>query len=291
MSAVLVSGATGNVGSRALTELRDRGVHVRAFVRDPDRAAAVLGSETELAVGDFAQPSTVRRALDGVDRVFLICPNDLRQVEYGATAIDTAVAAGVAQVVFLSTVGAQAGSSTVFFDQHGRIEEHLRGSSIRGVVLRAGHLMSNLIGSAATIARVGRFFLPAGDTPIAMVDPRDVASTAAAVLTTAGHDGRTYQLTGPEAISYAEVARRLSSVLGRSVEYVDVPDEAALAGLARAGLPPWLAQQVVAVFGALRAGVNSSTTGTVRELTGREPRRFEEFARSAALQLLGEQRD
>ncbi|WP_367318182.1 NmrA family NAD(P)-binding protein [Streptomyces sp. HUAS ZL42] len=289
--AVLVTGATGNVGSRAVRELRDRGVHVRAFVRDPDKAAADLGSETELAVGDFAQLSTVRRAFDGVDRVFLICPNDLRQVEYGTEAIDAAAAAGLAQVVFLSTVGAQAGSPTVIFDQHGRIEEHLRRSGISGVVLQAGHLMSNLIGSAPAIAQTGRFFLPAGDAPIAMVDPRDVASAAAAVLTTTGHDDRTYQLTGPEAITYAEVARRLSSVLGRSVEYIDVPDEAALAGLAQAGLPPWLAEQVVALFGALRAGVNSSTTKTVRELTGHEPRRFEEFARSVAPLLLGGQHD
>nr|WP_260860067.1 NmrA family NAD(P)-binding protein [Streptomyces cupreus] len=268
----LVTGATGNVGSRAVTELRALGVRVGAFVRDPGRAAALIGGETELAVGDFGEPSTIRRALEGVDRVVLICPNDLRQAEYGTRAIDASVAAGVAQVVFLSTVGAQIGSPLVFFDQHGRIEEHLHDSGIPGVVLRAGHLMSNVIGSAATIAQTGRFFLPARDAPIAMVDPSDVASTSAVVLTTAGHTGRTYELTGPEAISYADVARRLSSVLGRSVEYVDVPD-------------------VAAVFGALRAGVNASTTGTVGELTGREPRRFEEFARSVAPLLLGGQRD
>lgn len=194
------------------------------------------------------------------------------------------------QLVFLSTVGAQAGSPTVFFDQHGRIEEHLGGSGTPGVVLRASHLMSNILGSAATIAQTDRFFLPAGDAPIAMVDPRDVAATAAVVLAL-DHAGRTYQLTGPEAIGYSEVARRLSSVLRRPVEYVDVPDEAALAGLTQAGLSPWLAEHVVAVFGALRAGANASTTGTVRELTGREPRRFEEFARSVEPRLLGGQLD
>ena len=282
MATVLVTGATGNVGSRAVDELRDRGIPVRAFVRDPQRAAVVLADATELAHGDFAQVDSVRRAMDGIERVLLICGNDPRQVEFGTAAIDAAARAGVRQIVMLSTIGAEAGSPTVFFDQHGRIEEYLHGSRIPGVVLRSSHLMSNLLGSVATIRRAGRFFLPAGDARIAMIDPRDVAAAAAAALTTDGHDGRTYVLTGPEAITYGDLARRLSGVVGRPIEFVDVPDEAALAGLAQAGLSPWLAEQVVAVFGALRDGVNASTTDSVRELTGREPRDIEDFARWSA---------
>ncbi|GAA4031948.1 SDR family oxidoreductase [Streptomyces plumbiresistens] len=207
MATVLVTGAAGNVGSRVVTELGERGIPVRAFVRDPDRAAAVLGGETELAHGDFAEPASVRRALDGIERMFLLCANDPRQVEYGTNAIDAAAAAGVRQVVMLSTIGAEAGSPTVFLDQHGRIEQHLRGSGTPAVVLRSSHMMSNILGSAATIRQVGRFFLPAGDARIAMVDPRDVATAAAAVLVTAEHDGSTHVLTGPEAITYTEVAR------------------------------------------------------------------------------------
>ncbi|GAB7106682.1 SDR family oxidoreductase [Streptomyces phaeofaciens JCM 4814] len=282
MATVLVTGATGNVGSRAVDELRDRGIPVRAFVRDPERAAAVLGGLTDLAHGDFARVDSVRRAMDGIERVLLICGNDPRQVEFGTAAIDAAARAGVRRIVLLSTIGAEAGSPTVFFDQHGRIEEYLHGSRIPGVVLRSSHLMSNLLGSAATIRQAGRFFLPAGDARIAMIDPRDVAAAAAAALTTDGHDGRTHVLTGPEALTYGDVARRLSGVVGRPIEFVDVPDEAALAGLARAGLSPWLAEQVVAVFGALRDGVNASTTDTVRELTGREPRDIEDFVRWSA---------
>ncbi|MFZ3474632.1 NmrA family NAD(P)-binding protein [Streptomyces sp. 4.24] len=288
MSTVLVTGAAGKIGSRVVTELGGRGIPVRAFVRDPDRAAAVLGGGTELAHGDFAEPESVRRALDGIERMFLLCANDPRQVEYGTTAIDAAAAAGVRQVVMLSTIGAQAGSPTVFLDQHGRIEQHLRGSGIPAVVLRSSHMMSNVLGSAATIRQAGRFFLPAGDARIAMVDPYDVATAAVAALVTAEHDGSTHVLTGPEAITYTEVARRLSSALGRPIEYVDVPGEAAAAAMTQAGLSQWLAEQVVAVFGALRGGLNTSTTGAVRHLTGREPHTFEEFARRAAPSLAGE---
>ncbi|AWZ09417.1 MULTISPECIES: NmrA family NAD(P)-binding protein [unclassified Streptomyces] len=289
MATVLVTGAAGKIGSRVVTELGGRGIPVRAFVRDPDRAAAVLGGGTELAQGDFAEPESVRRALDGIDRMFLLCANDPRQVEYGTNAIDAAAAAGVRQVVMLSTIGAEAGSPTVFLDQHGRIEQHLRGSGIPAVVLRSSHMMSNVLGSAATIRQAGRFFLPAGDARIAMVDPHDVATAAAAALVTAEHDGSTHVLTGPEAITYTEVARRLSSALGRPIEYVDVPGEAAAAAMTQAGLPQWLAEQVVAVFGALRGGLNTSTTSAVRHLTGREPHTFEEFARRAAPSLAGEQ--
>ncbi|WP_405443759.1 SDR family oxidoreductase [Streptomyces avidinii] len=288
MATVLVTGATGNVGAKVVAELRERGIPVRAFVRDPDRAAAVLGGETELAHGDFAEPASVRRALDGVERMFLLCANDPRQVEYGTNAIDAAAAAGVRQVVMLSTIGAGVGSPTVFFDQHGRIEEHLRGSGIPAVVLRSSHMMSNILGSATTVRQAGRFFLPAGDARIAMVDPYDVAGAAAAVLVTSGQDGRTHVLTGPEAITYAEVARLLSSALGRPIEYVDVPDDAAIAAMAQAGLPQWLAEQVVAVFEALRGGENATTTDSVRELTGREPRGFDQFARWAAPLLASE---
>ncbi|MFJ8015746.1 SDR family oxidoreductase [Streptomyces sp. NPDC096339] len=290
MATVLVTGAAGNVGSKVVMELRTRGIPVRAFVRDRRRAADVLGPEVELVTGDLAEPESVERALDGVERLFLVCANHPRQVEYGTRAIDAAAVAGVRQVVFLSTIGAEAGSPTGFFDQHGRIEEHLRDSgsgATAGVVLRSGHLMTNILGSAATIREAGRFFLPAGDAPIAMIDPRDVAAAAASVLTTTAHDGRTHVLTGPEAIGYGEVATHLSHALGHPVEYVDVPDEAAVAAMAGAGLPQWLAEQVVAVFGALRDGVNASTTDAVRELTGREPRGYEDFARWVAPLLRG----
>ncbi|MGW6688074.1 SDR family oxidoreductase [Streptomyces sp. NPDC054961] len=131
MATVLVTGGAGNVGSKVVGELRERGIPVRAFVRDPDRAAAVLGRDIEWTRGDFAEPASVREALDGVERLFMICPNHPRQVEYGTRTIDAAANAGVRQVVMLSTIGAEAGSPTVFFDQHGRIEEHLRGSGSR----------------------------------------------------------------------------------------------------------------------------------------------------------------
>jgi uncharacterized protein YbjT (DUF2867 family) len=117
---------------------------------------------------------------------------------------------------------------------------------------------------------------------VALIDPRDVAAVAAAVLAQDGHEGRTYTLTGPEAITFGEVASRPSGVLGRPVSYVDVPDGAARGSMLEAGVPAWAAEGIVAVWGQLRAGAASSITDTVRVLTGREPRRIEEFLRDHA---------
>ncbi|MCX9192831.1 NAD(P)-dependent oxidoreductase [Carbonactinospora thermoautotrophica] len=280
MTTVLVTGATGKVGSRVVQELRACGVPVRAFVRDPDRAAAVLGRGVELAVGDFAEPESIRRALAGVERVFLTSGDSLYKVEYETNVIDAA--AGVRRLVMLSTVGAEVGSPVGLFDWHGRIERHLRGSGIPAVVLQASHLMSNVLAFRETITQASRFFLPVGKARIAMIDPRDVAAVAAAVLTTDGHDGKTYLLTGPEAITYHDVAERLSAAAGRTITFVDLPDEAAWQRLVQAGMPEWLADDLVALCGLLREGLAEPTTGTVQALTGREPRDFAEFARHHA---------
>jgi uncharacterized protein YbjT (DUF2867 family) len=278
MSETVVFGATGAVGSHVLRELVGRGAAVRAFTRDPGR----LPGGVEPARGDLDDAATVRAALDGADRVLLCTPNDPRQVERETGVIDAAVAAGVTRLVKISAVVARPGSPSAFADAHGRIEEHLRASGLPSVVLRPGFYMSNLLAAAATIRDTGRFFLPGADAKVAMTDPRDVAAVAAAVLTGDGHEGRTYTVTGPAALTCAEVAVELSAALRRPVEYVGVPDEVARAAMRDAGLPEWLADQVVALWGELRRGAGSATTDVVRVLTGRDPRGVAEFARDHA---------
>jgi uncharacterized protein YbjT (DUF2867 family) len=286
MTKVLVTGATGNVGSQVVRELRGRGVPVRAFVRDPDEAAATLGQEIELAVGEFSDPNSIRRALDGVEYVFLACGNHPRQVEYETNAIDAARAAGMRRIVKLSATGARIGSPLAFWDWHGRIEQHLRVSGLPAVILRPGFYMTNLLGSTEAIKHTGKLFAPADGARIAMIDPRDVAAAAAVVLTEDGHHGKTYTLTGPESITYDEVAGQLSKVTGRKIEFVNVPDGAAREALVQAGTPDRMAEQLVILFGLLRQGAAAQTTDEVRALTGREPRSFAEFARDFA-HLLG----
>jgi uncharacterized protein YbjT (DUF2867 family) len=279
MNTILITGAAGNIGSAVIGELQARAEPVRAFVRDPARADAVLGDGVERAVGDFADPASIRAALDGVDRVMLCSPNHPEQAKYETNVIDAAVDAGVRRVVKIGANGAQIGSPLEFWDAHGRIERHLRESGLPSVVLHPSSYTSNLLAAAESIRHMDRLFAPAGEAKVTLIDPRDVAAVAAVTLVEDGHDGRTYTLTGPEAVTYHEAAVQLSAAIGRQVTYVNVPDAAARDAMLQAGLLEWLADQLVILWAQLRRGAASTTTDVVRVLTGREPRAVAEFAR------------
>jgi len=273
---VLVTGATGNVGAQVVRELVQRGIPVRAFVRDPDKAAQMLGPDVEVAVGDLAP------ALAGTDRLFLACGNTEGQIEYECAVIDAAAAAGITRVVKLSGPDASAGSPLIFERWHAAIEQHLDASGLPRVLLRPRTYMTNLLAYARTVAQTGMIFAPAGTAAISFVDPRDVAEAAAECLIGAGHDGRTYTLTGPEAVTFEGVARELSAATGRAVTYVGVSDEDARQAMIADGLPPMLADAIVAIFAAQRSGSMATTTDAVRNLTGREPRTIAQFAEDFA---------
>jgi uncharacterized protein YbjT (DUF2867 family) len=285
---IVVTGATGNAGSEVVRALAARGERVRAFARDPGKARQMLGADVELAVGDLADPGSVRAALQGAEALLLSCADDPRRVGWETAAIDAAAAAGVRRIVKLSAATAEPGSPVAFWDWHGRVEQYLRSCGTGWVILRAGWYMSNLLAAAPGVAAEGRLYAPAGEARIAMIDPRDVGAAAAAVLSspgheaTAGHDGQTYLLTGPRAITYTEVAAELSAATGNRVEFVDVPGDAAREAMIHDGMPGFVAEQIVAMFGRLRQGVAGQVSPDVEMLTGSAPRDFACFARDHA---------
>ena len=253
MTKVLVTGATGNVGAHVVRELRARGLGVRAMARDPAKAATRLG-DVEVAVGDFSDPAALRRALAGVDRVFLTSADGPDKVAHEAAVIDAAAAAWVQRIVKLSTIHAQVGSPLPTFDWHGQIEAHLASSGVPFVVLQSSFFMSNLLMSAEAIAHTGQLFAPAGRGAAAMIDPRDVATAAAAALGAESIEPGPYLLTGRQAVGFAEVAQVLAVATGRPVEYVDVPEEVARSTFEGSGMPAWLVAQLVGSFGLIREG-------------------------------------
>lgn len=281
MTTILVTGATGNVGSHLVRELASQAEPVRAFVRDAAKARSLFG-DVDLAVGDYGDPSSIAAALDGVDRVFLLTPSHPEMVEWERAVLDAAAAAGVRRVVKMSTVGADPRSDGRFARWQGQCEELLRASAIPAVILRSSYHMTNLFFAADSVRNAGKIFAPVDDAKMAMIDRRDLAAVAALVLTEDGHDGRTYHLTGSEAITYRDVATRLSDVLGKVVEFVDVPDKAAIDAALQAGVPEWLAHGIVEVDRQLKRGIAAETTEVVRVLLGREPYSFADFARDTA---------
>jgi uncharacterized protein YbjT (DUF2867 family) len=279
---ILVTGATGQAGSEVVRALQEHGHDVRAFVRDPDKAYSLFGDTVELATGDLADPRAVRAALEGSEQVVLSGPDDPLRVEWESSLIDAAASMGVRRIVKISSIVAEPGSAVAFWDWHGQVEHHLRESGVSAVILRSSFYMSNLLASADQVALEGRLYAPAGEARIAMIDPRDVGAAAAAVLSATGHDARTYVLTGPEAITYGQVAVALSAATARQVEFIDVPDDIATQGMIQSGLPGFAAEQIVNVFAMLRLGVAEQVTATVESLTGRPPRDFASFARDHA---------
>ena len=274
---ILVTGATGAVGHLVANQLHDEGIPLRAFVRDTTKAAGMLSDGIELAAGDFGDGGTLERALEGVDTVFLACSNQPRQAEYEMGVIDAARAAGAGRIVKLSAQGAETGSPVAFWDWHGRIEEHLADSGLRHSVLRPTFSMGNLLASAEQIRTTGMLFAPAEGAKVAMIDPRDVASAAAALLAAEGRPNEVLTLTGPEAVAFDEVAEALSSVTEGKITFVAVPDEAARNNMVGSGMPPWLADPLVTLFGFLRQGAQAVPTDEFRALTGREPRSVTAF--------------
>lgn len=279
---ILVTGATGIAGAQVVRALCEHGHDVRAFVRDAERARGLIGHDVELALGDFADTHSVRAALDGVDAVFLSGADDPRRVEWETSAIDAAAAAGVRRIVKLSSIVAEPGAAVAFWAWHARIEGHLRTSGVPAVILRSSFFMENLLAAAKPVALEGRLYAPAGEARIAMVDTRDVGAAAAVVLTTRGHDGKTYVLTGPRAVTYSEVAAELSEAIGREVGFVDVPGEDAKRAMIDAGLPAFVAQQIITIFALARQGAAQQVTGSVQSLTGWPARDVACFARTHA---------
>ena len=279
---ILVTGATGRTGSALVRQLARAAVPVRAFVRDAAKAAPLQLPGVELFVGNLQQPETLVAALDGVERLFLLSPADPRQVELQGGAVGAARRAGVRHVVKLSTLGAGLDSPVSLGRWHAQTELQIEQSGMAWTHLRPHFFMQNTLGFAPAIAATGQFHAPLRDGRIGLVDARDIAAVAARVLTTEGHAGRVYDITGPEALSFHDVATCIAAAAGRPVTYVDVPPREAEKAMRAAGIPEWMADAMIGLYGIFAAGHASATTRVVEDITGTPARPFAAFAREHA---------
>lgn len=280
---ILVTGATGSNGSELVKLLSSQGAPLRALVRDPGKArdlAALPGVEP--VAGDFDDRASLRRALDGVDRAFLLTPSTERAEERQTGFVEEARAAGVRRLVRFSQLAAGAESPVRFLRYHAAVEAAVRGSGLAWTFLRPNLFMQGLLLFAGMIRDEGVFAVAAGDARVSVVDVRDNAAAAAACLTGDGHEGRTYDLTGPEALTHAEMADRLSGATGRTIRFADVPEGAMREALGRAGVPVWQADGLVEDYAHYRRGEAAAVLPGVLEATGTGPRGFDAFAEDHA---------
>lgn len=277
---ILVTGASGNVGSRLARALVAAGVPTRALVRRTDAAAELQELGAEPVVCTFEDADALRDAVRGAEQVYLVSPPGVdRMVEEQVAVVEAARAEGVRHVVKQSSIGADLDTDASIVVAHRRIEEAIESSGMTWTHLRPHWFMQNELGQAGTIAGDGVFYAP-DVTAISMIDVADVASVAARVLTSDGHEGRAYVLTGPQVLSYADLADVYSRVLGREVRWQEVSLEEARDSMREAGMPEELAVGFPEVMGGYRGGgVMREVSPAVEELTGRAPRTFEEFLR------------
>jgi uncharacterized protein YbjT (DUF2867 family) len=286
---ILITGATGTTGREVVAELRGLGARgVRALVRDPARADFIRAAGFEAVAGDFERPETLGPALAGVERALLLTPPTPDTVTHQREFIEAATTAGVRHVVKLSAVGADADAPEGFGKWHGQSENLLKTSGLDWTILRPNFFMQNLLGQAGQIASTGSIFQPVGDARASFIDARDIAAVAARTLTEEGHEGQTYVLTGPEALSYREVAAKLSEATGRSINYVPISPEQFRAGALGAGLPEWLVSALERLNELFAAGHAAGVTDAVRRVGRKEPATFDQFARDHAAAFKGE---
>ena len=276
---IVVFGATGQTGGEVTRQLAAQGVPTRALVHNAEKARLLDGLNVEIVPVDVAQPATLQAALTGADKAYVVAPG--AAVPLSENVYTAAQRAGVGHIVRLSGSFLVGRDAPVQLDRwHAQAEEALERSGIAYTHLRPSFFMQNVLflGASGTLA------LPLGQARINLVDYRDVAAVAVAALTRAGHGGQTYAITGPEALTFSEVAAKLTAIAGRRFTYVAVSEAAFAQRLRQAGRPASLAADLAKEYALMGAGhpAFGVVLDTVVRLTGQAGRTVEQFAHDYA---------
>jgi len=281
---LLITGATGSVSSALLDTLKDSDFELRALIRDESKAERVQAQGTQVFVGNFDDARSLPPAFDGVQDLWLLNPNGPRASENNMNAVWAARQAGVERVVRLSAVGAAHDAPTRSGRLHALSDREVEESGMSWTILRPHWFMQNLLNEAGGIVAQGTFSLNMGEGRLGMIDVRDIAEFAARVLTEGAdrHDGQIYTPTGPQSISFAEVAEQLGQALGRTIRYIPVPDETEQQNLLGFGVPEWIVDMLIEYGQAYASGWGDFTTSDFLDVVGHQPRSLADFARDYA---------
>lgn len=279
---ILLTGATGTTGQETVKQLRAKGVPFRAMVRDIERAKTMLGDDLDYVLGDFSDQRSLDEAFRGIERLSLLCASVDGIVDMELNAIAAAKRAGIRHIVKMSAIRSAPDAPTIIRRWHGVIEQRIQDEGFAYTHLWPNAFMQNFRRFAPFIKNEGVFYAAIGNARVSLVDIVDVAAVTVAALTEDGHEGKIHEITGPEAISYAECAQILSRVLGKSVDYEPVSFEAGHKALVEAGLSPTLADALVEIDRLFVDDFGSPVTDVVERTVGRKPRSFEQFARDNA---------
>lgn len=271
---ILVTGGTGNIGSELVRLLAAAGQKVRLLTRDPSKAKAPAG--VEVAKGDFTEPASVTAALQGVDKALMNAPGTAQELAF----VEAAKKAGLKHLVMISSGGVSRGVGAG--PVHAPTEKALQASGIPWTILRPSEFMTNFLWLRDAIVGQGSIYRATAGGKSAVIHPHDIAAAAAKVLTSDGHAGKIYELTGPAALSAAEVAAHIAAASGRNVRHVDVPVSAAREEMVKQGFPSPLADSVAAFYQSVADGHEAKIEPGLQQLTGSAGRTFETWAKENA---------
>jgi uncharacterized protein YbjT (DUF2867 family) len=273
---ILITGASGSVGKTVVQEVRNSGEKHRAMYRSAEEAAKAPAG-TDAVIADFANPQSLSAALKGVESVYLVCSPIPELVQLESNMIDACASAGVKRVVLNSAMGAGDYDKS-FPSWHRRVEDKLRATRLSYTILRPNSFHQNVLAFfAPSIRAQGAFYGSMRDSRNAFIDVRDIAAIAAKVLAGSGHAGKIYELNGPEALSYAELAQRIAKAAGREVQYIDIPFEAQKKAMRDQHMPEWQVTALLELQEYYLSGKGGETDSVVRDLLGRSPITMDQF--------------
>jgi len=284
---ILITGASGSVGKVVLQETLPRQSKVRAMYRSKEEAAkAPAGCEAILA--DYTDKQSLRRALEGVTSVYVVCSPIPQLVELESNMVEACKEAGVKHVVLNSAMGAgDCGKS--FPSWHRKVEDKLKSTGLSFTILRPNGFLQNIVAfNAPSIRTEGAFYAAMGDAKVSYLDVADIAVAAVKALGGGAHAGKTYELNGPEAISNQELAKRISKVAGRTVSFLDVPENAQRDALLGLGMPDWQVTALLELQQYYKQGGGGKTDGLLKTLIEREPITLDQYLTANAHEFRAE---
>lgn len=283
---ILIFGATGNTGTVIVGKLKEEKENFSIFAENLDSASKLGLREDQVYVGSFDDKDSLINAMKGISRIYLLMPIHPDTITWTKNVLHAAKEAGVDCIVKQSGFRAPKNAKSQVIRDHAQTDELIKNSGLDFTILQCNSFMQNMYGNLPTINNEGKFYLPLGSSLQSIVDIGDVASVAVQVLREPGHEGMTYALSGPEALSSAKQASIISDISGKKIQYVATLKDDTEKTLKSYGMDDWMAENLSETLAWFTDPLYAEVTNDIERILGRKPRSFSEFAKelSAAIE-------
>ena len=274
---ILITGATGKTGSAAVQELSNQNIPFRVLIRNEEKRNQITDMGGEVIIGAIEDDAALNQAMEGVQKALVLLPNSEQQLFLEKKVVDAALEANVQHIVKMSSMEAVPEATSPIPKLHMQSENYIKNSGMNWTMIKPNFFMQNLLGSGKTIVEQNKFFLPMGEGKAGMIHTKDVGTVIAKVLSEDGHEGQNYEVTGPEILSFHDVAEIFSKVLGKKVDYINVPIDEYKKTLSQFLTNQWHLDSVIDLFKDIAEGGIEDKTDTFQDLIGKSPCSLEQF--------------